>query len=46
MRKTTLLYMLAGIIKEYKGEVLIDETPVDSRKHRIGLVLQDYGLLP
>jgi len=44
--KTTLLYVLAGIIKEYKGEVLINETPVDPRKHRIGLVLQDYGLLP
>ncbi|ADL08100.1 ABC transporter ATP-binding protein [Thermosediminibacter oceani] len=44
--KSTLLYTLAGIIKEFKGEVLIDKTPIDARKHRIGLVLQDYGLLP
>ncbi|TYP50355.1 ABC transporter ATP-binding protein [Thermosediminibacter litoriperuensis] len=44
--KSTLLYTLAGIIKEFKGEVLIDKTPIDPRKHRIGLVLQDYGLLP
>lgn len=44
--KTTLLYVLAGIINEFEGEVLIDNAPVDPRKHRIGLVLQDYGLLP
>jgi NitT/TauT family transport system ATP-binding protein len=44
--KSTLLYVLAGIIKEFKGEVFIDKTPIDPRKHRIGLILQDYGLLP
>lgn len=44
--KTTLLYVLGGIVAKYEGEVLIDGAPVDPKKQRIGLVLQDYGLLP
>lgn len=44
--KTTLLYVLGGIVDKYEGEVLIDGAPVDPKKQRIGLVLQDYGLLP
>ncbi|MCF6097249.1 ABC transporter ATP-binding protein [Thermovorax subterraneus] len=44
--KTTLLYVLAGIINKFEGEVLINDAPIDPRRHRIGLVLQDYGLLP
>ncbi|MGB9840086.1 ABC transporter ATP-binding protein [Thermovenabulum sp.] len=44
--KTTLLYAMAGILKNYTGDVLIDNAPINPSKHKIGLVLQDYGLLP
>lgn len=44
--KSTLLYVLSGIIKDYEGIALIDGRPVDPQNQRIGLVLQNYGLLP
>ncbi len=44
--KSTLLHVLSGIIKDYAGSVLIDENGVDTRVHRIGLVMQSNGLLP
>ncbi|MDR3237079.1 MAG: ABC transporter ATP-binding protein [Spirochaetia bacterium] len=44
--KSTLLHVLSGIIREYSGTALIDGAPIDPKKQRIGLVLQNYGLLP
>lgn len=43
--KSTLLHVLSGIQKEYSGRVAIDGRPVNPKKQRIGLVLQNYGLL-
>lgn len=44
--KSTLLHVLSGIIKEFSGSVLINGSPIDPKKQRIGLVQQNYGLLP
>ncbi len=44
--KSTFLYVLAGILQDYSGTVLIDGQPVNPRAQRIGLILQNYGLLP
>lgn len=44
--KSTLLYVLSGIQQAYSGTVLIDGRPVNPRVQRIGLILQNYGLLP
>lgn len=44
--KSTLLYVLSGIVQDYSGTVLIDGRPVDPKAQRIGLILQNYGLLP
>ena len=43
--KSTLLKVLAGIIVDYTGEVLIDGKTVDPKIHRIGLIPQNYGLV-
>ena len=43
--KSTLLKVLAGIILNYEGEVLIDGKTVDPKIHRIGLIPQNYGLV-
>jgi len=43
--KSTLLKVLAGIIVDYDGEVLIDGKTVDPKIHRIGLIPQNYGLV-
>lgn len=43
--KSTLLKVLAGIIVDYAGEVLIDGKTVDPKVHRIGLIPQNYGLV-
>lgn len=43
--KSTLLKVLAGIIVDYEGEVLIDGERVDPKIHRIGLIPQNYGLV-
>lgn len=44
--KSTFLYVLSGILRDYEGTVLIDGRPVDPKQQRIGLILQNYGLLP
>ncbi len=44
--KSTLLYVLSGIIQNYTGRVLVNGAKVDPKTQRIGLVLQNYGLLP
>jgi ABC-type nitrate/sulfonate/bicarbonate transport system ATPase subunit len=44
--KSTLLYVLSGILREYTGKVTIDGHGIDPKTQRIGLILQNYGLLP
>lgn len=44
--KSTLLYVLSGIIQGYSGKVLVNGVKVDPKTQRVGLVLQNYGLLP
>jgi ABC-type nitrate/sulfonate/bicarbonate transport system ATPase subunit len=44
--KTTLLNVLSGIIKKYEGEVLIDKEELNPHIHKIGLIPQNFGLLP
>ena len=44
--KSTFLYVLSGILQDYTGIVLIDDRPVNPKAQRIGLILQNYGLLP
>ena len=43
--KSTLLKVLAGIIVDYEGEVLIGGIKVDPKIHRIGFIPQNYGLV-
>lgn len=44
--KSTLLYVLAGIQTNYSGRVVIDDQRPDPHRQSIGLVPQNYGLLP
>lgn len=44
--KSTFLYVLSGILQDYTGSVRVNERPVNPRSQRIGLILQNYGLLP
>lgn len=44
--KSTLLYVLSGIRTNYTGEVLINGKRPDPKQQSIGLVPQNYGLLP
>jgi NitT/TauT family transport system ATP-binding protein len=44
--KSTLLYVLSGIINNYEGNVLINGEKLNPKKQKIGLILQNYGLLP
>ena len=44
--KSTLLYVLSGILRDYTGSVTIDGRAIDPQSQRIGLILQNYGLLP
>lgn len=44
--KSTLIYVLSGIIKNFEGSVLINNAPVNPKTHKIGVILQNYGLLP
>jgi len=44
--KTTLLYLLAGLLHPRDGQVLIDGNALSRPRPRTGLILQDYGLLP
>lgn len=44
--KTTLLYLLAGLRRPTEGAVLFGDEPIGAPRPEIGLMLQDYGLLP
>lgn len=44
--KSTLLRILAGIAKNYEGEVLVAGAPVNPKTLSIGFIPQNYGLLP
>lgn len=44
--KSTLLHVLGGIQSKYTGNVFINESNINTKIHRIGLVPQNYGLLP
>jgi len=44
--KSSLLNILAGSIKTYIGEATLNAAPINHKKSTIGLISQDYGLLP
>lgn len=44
--KTTLLNIIAGVGKPISGQVLWNKTSLNPRYTRIGLIPQNYGLLP
>ncbi|MCL2399078.1 MAG: ABC transporter ATP-binding protein [Defluviitaleaceae bacterium] len=44
--KSSLLNILAGNVNNYSGTVLLDRQKISYRKKNIGLIAQDYGLLP
>ena len=44
--KTTLLSLLAGILKPETGIIKVDGEKLNRARPRTGLVLQDHGLLP
>lgn len=44
--KTTLINILAGSIKNYEGTVKLKGKSIDHKNMSIGLIPQDYGLLP
>lgn len=44
--KSTLLHVLSGIIKDYKGLVLLNAEGINPKKHHIGFIPQNFGLLP
>lgn len=44
--KTTLLYLAAGLRRPHAGEVLVRGRAVTGPSDQVGLLLQDYGLLP
>lgn len=44
--KSTFLHVLAGVLTEYEGAVLFDGKPLNPKSFSIGIVPQQYGLLP
>jgi NitT/TauT family transport system ATP-binding protein len=44
--KTTLLYLLAGLLKPDSGKILVEGVPLSRPRPLTGLILQDHGLLP
>ncbi|MDA1097147.1 MAG: ABC transporter ATP-binding protein [Chloroflexi bacterium] len=44
--KSTLLYLLAGLLRPRSGEILVTGSPVIGPRQDMGLILQEYGLLP
>jgi ABC-type nitrate/sulfonate/bicarbonate transport system ATPase subunit len=44
--KTTLLYLIAGLRQPQAGQVCFRGQPLAGPNHDVGLMLQDYGLLP
>ncbi len=44
--KTTLLYLIAGILDADEGNILIDNKYVSGIRKSTGIILQNYGLFP
>jgi ABC-type nitrate/sulfonate/bicarbonate transport system ATPase subunit len=44
--KSSLLHVLSGIIKDYRGQVLLKGEELNPKKHNIGFIPQNFGLLP
>jgi len=44
--KTSLLYLLAGLLKPTSGDILMEGEVITRHRPGTGLILQDYGLLP
>lgn len=44
--KTTILYLLAGLVFPSTGKILVDGLPLTRPRPQTGLILQEYGLLP
>ena len=44
--KTSLLNLIAGLLRPTSGEVLVMGERVDNPRRQTSLILQDYGLLP
>ena len=44
--KSTLLHVLSGIIKDYTGQVKLHSELLTPKKHSIGFIPQNFGLLP
>jgi ABC-type nitrate/sulfonate/bicarbonate transport system ATPase subunit len=44
--KTTLLYLLAGLLLPSAGQIRVAGQPLSRPRPETGLILQDYGLLP
>ncbi len=44
--KSTLLKVLSGIITNHEGEVLLNQEVLNPHSHKIGLIPQNFGLLP
>jgi ABC-type nitrate/sulfonate/bicarbonate transport system ATPase subunit len=44
--KSTLLHVLSGIIKAYSGQVSLNNEALTPKKHNIGFIPQNFGLLP
>lgn len=44
--KTTLLMLLAGLLKNQKGTLTLHGKPINGVRENTGLILQDLGLLP
>ena len=44
--KSSLLYLLAGLVKPTSGEVIIDDDPLTSVRLSTSLILQQHGLFP
>ena len=44
--KSTLLKSVAGLVSPIQGDILFDGDAISQRQHTIGLIPQNYGLLP
>lgn len=44
--KSTMLHVLSGIIKDFQGQVFLNNEELNPKKHSIGFIPQNFGLLP
>lgn len=44
--KSTFLHTLSGVLSNYCGEILINNEGINPKKHNIGFIPQNFGLLP